>query len=213
MRTYLKSNDNEAILLVDTTNAFNLLNRQAPLHNVRRLCPALATILINTYQDPTDLLIDDDLSLVSQEGTIQGDPLAMPMYSLATAPLLTSSQATAQTVCRRCSSCGQTFRHIRVVDRLTKQGPSFGYFKPPKHLAGHQKRVQYPRIQHLCPDWNVALDDRPYLGAPIALAPQVMWRTMYSSKSQIVFTHEQPCCCCRNSTTYSLFCPRPWHLK
>lgn len=33
--------ENDAILLVDATNAFNLLNREAALHNIRFLCPSL----------------------------------------------------------------------------------------------------------------------------------------------------------------------------
>ena len=40
------SPDNEGVLLVDTTNAFNSLNRQVALHNIQILCPAIATILI-----------------------------------------------------------------------------------------------------------------------------------------------------------------------
>ena len=55
-RTAFDSNDTEAMLLVDATNAFNSLNRQVALHNIRRLCPPLATILINTYRAPSDLL-------------------------------------------------------------------------------------------------------------------------------------------------------------
>jgi hypothetical protein len=49
VRTAFDSYDTEAVLLVDATNAFNSLNRQVALHNIRRLCPPLATILINTY--------------------------------------------------------------------------------------------------------------------------------------------------------------------
>ena len=40
----------EAILLVDATNAFSALNHQVALHNIRRLCPLIATILINSYR-------------------------------------------------------------------------------------------------------------------------------------------------------------------
>ena len=49
MRSAFISNESEGMLLVDATNAFNCLNRQVALHNIRTLCPPLATILINTY--------------------------------------------------------------------------------------------------------------------------------------------------------------------
>ncbi len=48
-RTSFDSDNCEAMLLVDTTNAFNSLNRQTALQNIRRLCPALATILISIH--------------------------------------------------------------------------------------------------------------------------------------------------------------------
>ena len=73
--------------MVDASNAFNSLNRQTALQNARRLCPSLATMLINTYREPTDLFVDGDV-LSSKEGTTQGDPLTMPMYAIATAPLI-----------------------------------------------------------------------------------------------------------------------------
>ena len=44
-------------------------------------------ILINTYRAPTELFVDGD-TLLSQEGTTQRDPLAMPMYALATISLI-----------------------------------------------------------------------------------------------------------------------------
>ena len=40
----------EAMLLVDASNAFNSMNRNMALQNVRIICPSLATILINTYR-------------------------------------------------------------------------------------------------------------------------------------------------------------------
>ena len=56
----------QAVLLVDASNAFNSVNRQAALHNILRLCPPLARILINTYQS---LIIPGSGGLVSTEGT------------------------------------------------------------------------------------------------------------------------------------------------
>ena len=68
-------------------NAFNSLNRQAALQNIHQLCPALSKILINTYREDVQLFIDGEV-LLSQEGTTQGDPLAMAMYAVAIIPLI-----------------------------------------------------------------------------------------------------------------------------
>ena len=65
--------ETEAILLVDASNAFNSLNCLSALHNICRLCPSLATALINSYRAPTKLFVDGDV-LYSSEGTTQGDP-------------------------------------------------------------------------------------------------------------------------------------------
>ena len=79
------SEETEGILLVDASNAFNSLNQQAALHNIQKLCPAIATILINIYHDSAQLFVDG-CTLFSQEGTTQGDPLATPMHAIATLP-------------------------------------------------------------------------------------------------------------------------------
>ena len=85
MQSAFQNNDTEAILLVDASNAFNSLNRQAVLHNIRHVCPSLAPILINSYREATELFVDGQV-LLSEEGTTQGDPLAMPMYALSHYP-------------------------------------------------------------------------------------------------------------------------------
>ncbi len=80
----------EAILLVDAANTFNSLNRlHAALHNVRFLCPSVATTLINYYHDLTNLYIFKEI-ISSQGGTTQGYPLAMPFDALATLLLIQS---------------------------------------------------------------------------------------------------------------------------
>jgi len=50
MRETFSDSDNEAVLLVDASNAFNSLNRKAALLNIKHTCPTLATILINSYR-------------------------------------------------------------------------------------------------------------------------------------------------------------------
>ena len=55
VRSLLQSEETEALLLFDASNAFNSLNRETALHNIQRLCPSLATALINTYRAPSEL--------------------------------------------------------------------------------------------------------------------------------------------------------------
>ena len=62
------------------TNAFNTLNRENALRNIQHLCPPIARVFINTYQEGAPLYIDG--------GTTQGDPLAMAMYGIAVIPLI-----------------------------------------------------------------------------------------------------------------------------
>ena len=41
MKEIYSHDDTEAILLVDATNAFNVINRQATLHNIQVLCETI----------------------------------------------------------------------------------------------------------------------------------------------------------------------------
>ena len=68
-------------------HAFNSLNRQVPLHNFLHLCPALATVAINTYREVINLFIDGEC-IPSKEGVTQGDPLGMAIYTVAVVPLI-----------------------------------------------------------------------------------------------------------------------------
>ena len=80
--------DVQGALLVDASNAFNTINRQAALHNIKAICPTLHQILVNTYQTPIRCIICGDGEITSSEGTTQGDPLTMAMYALAVKPLI-----------------------------------------------------------------------------------------------------------------------------
>jgi len=73
---FFSDDGSEGMLLVD-----------ASVCNIQYLCPTFSTILINMYRLPAALFVDGDV-LYSNEGTTQGDSLAMPFYALATIPLL-----------------------------------------------------------------------------------------------------------------------------
>ena len=84
MRNIFESEDCEAVILVDATNAFNVLNRRVALHNMQYILPQFAVVLINTYRLPSRLIISGGKEILSQEGTTQGDNLAMAFYALST---------------------------------------------------------------------------------------------------------------------------------
>ena len=81
----------EAVLLVDTNNAFDSLNRKVALLNT--IVSITCHYTYNTYRENASLFIDGD-TLFSQEGTTQGDPLAMAMYAITTVPLIEKLQST-----------------------------------------------------------------------------------------------------------------------
>ena len=59
------------------------------------LCQQFSSILINTYRLPMRMIVCGSKNIVSNEGTTQGDNLAMSFYDLSAALLnylLTSSQ-------------------------------------------------------------------------------------------------------------------------
>ena len=88
MHDIFKADGTEGVILVDASNAFNSLNRMVALHNVQYTCPDFATILINTYRTSSRLIISGGREILSEEGTTQGDNLAMAFYGIATITLI-----------------------------------------------------------------------------------------------------------------------------
>ena len=87
-RTVFEMEGTYAVLLIDARNAFNCMNRNVALHNKQIICPKSSTYLINTYRQPSPLFINGGSEILSTEGTTQGDPWAMPWYSLNTVTII-----------------------------------------------------------------------------------------------------------------------------
>ena len=124
--------ETEGALLVDATNAFNSVNRQAALHNISVMCPSLSQVLTNTYQAPVRCVVQGNGEILSTEGTTQGDPLAMAMYALAVRPLIDGQQAHCPTVKQvwytdDATGAGTCSELRAWWDSLLKQGQYFGY--------------------------------------------------------------------------------------
>ena len=49
--------DTNAVLLIDAEDAFISINRKVVLHNLKFICPIIATYMINCYATPLRLFI------------------------------------------------------------------------------------------------------------------------------------------------------------
>ena len=122
----------EAVLLVDASNAFNTLNRQAMMHNISVLCPTLATYVKNTYKVPPRLFVAKDVELRSEEGTTQGDPIAMGAYALGLSVLqskISQNNTRAKHIAYADDLVGLgKLQEIKNLwDEICKHGPPLGY--------------------------------------------------------------------------------------
>ena len=129
MERLFAEDDVEALILVDATNAFNQLNRKVTLLNCDKICPAMTHILTNTYRNNSHLYVDGQC-LLSEEGTTQGDPLAMAMYAIGTLPLIHRLDGTAkQAWYADDSAAASKLEQLkRWWDLLNDIGPHYGYF-------------------------------------------------------------------------------------
>ena len=119
-----------AIIQVDASNAFNSLNCQTALRNILHLCPALAKVLVNTYRADSSQYINGE-TILSREGTTQGDPLAMAMYAIGTTPLihrLLTEDVRQAWFADDASAAGDLHALKSWWDRLIEIGPEYGYF-------------------------------------------------------------------------------------
>eukprot|EP00957_Ditylum_brightwellii_P162016 12334908-Ditylum_brightwellii.AAC.1 len=81
--------ENWGILLVDTCNAFNKVNRRAMLWNVQHSWAAGSRFAFNTYCHWRKLVLrGHDNIVMSKEGVTQGNSLAMILYALAVLPII-----------------------------------------------------------------------------------------------------------------------------
>ena len=97
MKLIFEQESTDAVILVDTSNPFNSLNRKAALHNIRIICPEFSTVLINTYRLPVRMFVQGGGEILSVEGITQGDSLAMSFYALGTSILLERLKLTSST--------------------------------------------------------------------------------------------------------------------
>ena len=174
MRQAFKGVEIEGALLVDATNAFNSINRQAALHNISVICPSLAQVVHNTYQAPVRCVIPGSGEISSSEGTTQGDPLAMAMYALAVRPLIDRLQSNSPAVkqvwfaddATGAASCSE----LRAWwDKLLQHGNGFGYHPNASktHLVVKPQFLEKAQQLFEGTNVNITTQGKRHLGAAI----------------------------------------------
>ena len=133
MRTIFAQDSAEAVILIDASNAFNSLNRRVALHNFQITCPPFSTIMINTYRQPSRMIVLGASNIFSAEGTTQGDNLAMPFYAFGTSILLYQLRQTTpnvkQTWLADDATGAGTIQQLKEWwDAVIDLGNKFGYY-------------------------------------------------------------------------------------
>ena len=173
MRRIYEEESTDCILLVDAENAFNTLNRKAALNNIQYICPEIATYIINTYRLPATLFVSgSDQTLLSDEGTTQGDTLAMGKYACSLMPVLSRtriihSAETKQVWYADDAAGGGCLKSVKKWwDGLCEVGPHFGYHPEPTKTWLIVKEGKEAEAQAIFgKDFNITTVGRKYLGS------------------------------------------------
>ena len=166
-----EEDDCEGALLLDASNAFNSLNRGLALHSVQRLCPILAQFMRNMYGTPSPLYVGSHV-LMSDEGTTQGCPSAMAMYSIGILPLISKSdledvlQAWYADDGNGAGSISGLFDWFQSV---VTHGPAFGYHINPNKCTLIVKEQHLEKAEEIFADTGVMITTAGarHLGAAI----------------------------------------------
>ena len=101
-------------------------------HSIQITCKEMALYVINTYRSPSRLFICGGGEILSQEGTTQGDPLAMPWYSVNTSIMIQNLRAHCPMVKQvwladDSAGGGRIAQLYDWYKQLSKEGEKFGY--------------------------------------------------------------------------------------
>ena len=175
MRRVFESEEAEAVLLVDASNAFNSINGQALLHNTRVICTAFSTYVTNCYRRSARLFVIGGVELTSKEGSTQGDSIGMAVYATGITPLLEDLLSVISVHDRMAAFADDITAAGKCVslrtwwDHITSIGPYFGYFPQPAKSWLIVKREHLSRAEECFVGTNIQIttEGERHLGAVI----------------------------------------------
>ena len=167
MHNVFNDDKTEGILLIDAENAFNSINRKVMLHNLKLICPVIATYISNCYMYPARLFIIGGGELFSKEGTMQGDPTSIGAYAVRILPLLqflldfiSVNELNAKEVAFAddFTVAGKLSSIKGYWSQLTSIGPKYGYFPKASKSYLIVKEDQLPSAITLFNNSNVNIN-------------------------------------------------------
>ena len=96
----MQANPDLYLLQADLVNAFNLADRDAAMEDVARLFPEILAWVTTCYGQPSHLLFGA-ITILSERGFHQGDPLAALLFALVLHPLILRIQQSPWACCKR----------------------------------------------------------------------------------------------------------------
>jgi hypothetical protein len=133
-----RADPTQDIILLDSENAFNNLNRDCMFEEVRNFFPELLPYVLSIYNQPTQLYIHQDngtvTTILSTMGSHQGAPLGSMLYSAGQQPLLrqvsedmrNNNGGTIRALIDDMSLQGQPSTLIPAIAFLIEEGKSCG---------------------------------------------------------------------------------------
>jgi hypothetical protein len=151
-------------LKVDADNAFNQCSIAPALWHARRFWPRCARFLFNTYRGHTILVLykphGKPSILYREDGTTQGDPLAMALYGLGQLPLIRhlrdsmgeeSDDFIQAWMADDSSAQGKLTDLVHWFTLLKEHGPKYGYYAKPAKCTVVVE-YKYAEAAHACFD-------------------------------------------------------------
>ena len=137
MHDIFNDDNMEGILIIYAKNAFNSIDRKVMLHNLKFICPVIATYVSNCYICHAKLFIIGGGELLSKEGTTKGDPTSIGAYAVGILLLLqflldhiSVNELNAKEVAFAddFTVAGKLSNVKDYWSQLTSIGPKYGYF-------------------------------------------------------------------------------------
>ncbi len=172
-RTYLLINKNTSkiLLKVDFQNAFNSVERDVMLNEIRKATPSIYAFMWQCYSTPSLLFFGND-TILSQVGAQQGDPCGPLAFSLSIQPIIEAMASELNiwylddgTICGEPATVLSDFR--KLIDECDRIGLKINASKCELFFCDQPVESVISEFDNISPGIKIITDDLELLGAPL----------------------------------------------